>query len=529
MSILYLRSDLSDISLGTNNSNKLGTTVAWRARSLTETPGTGVNVTATVASITGTTIPGSNSSAGPETGSPTNEWISPPLAAAITISGTLTFRICANQSNAMANAYPAVIVERVSNTGAVLSTVVDSQGSTELGTSNARVTWTATPTSTVFAKGDRIRIRYYFANNTTNAMASGYTLTLTYDGTNANTGDSNVDFAETLAFMSPPAPTGTFNDVTSSFNTSGVYDIATDGSLWVAVGANGKLATASQATGPWTQRSPGITSTFSAIAYGNGTWVATSAVGASLWTATDPTGAFTLRFTSGVINDVHYNNGLWVGCGRYTAAGAIFTAVDPTTTWTLNETSLATDSSFNSVYYGNGLWVAVGSVGEIWTATDPAGTWTSRTSPTSNDFYAVAYGNGRWIITSLAGLAYWSTNPVAGPWTTITLPSSGIQYDVVYVPGYGSGVWLLSSGIDLLYSITGTSFSLVTTPSKTNLWNILGIAGTSSELVIVGQLGGLAVANSAPTSVYPTATASDVADQGASVTELTAWTSRGNG
>lgn len=227
MSVLYLRTWLSDISLGTNNTNKAGGAVAWRSRVAWPRLPTTANVTATVGSVNGLTN-------GLETGAPVNEWISPPLAAAVTISGTITFNMCGLESNAMANAGFGVVVQRLSNTGAIVSTIVDSVQGTELGTANARRTWTATPTSTAMQKGDRFRIRVYF-DDAGGTMVSGYTLTLTYDGTTANTGDSNVDFAETITFVEEPSLLEKYALVSSDLQNSDLFGGA------VACSANGSV------------------------------------------------------------------------------------------------------------------------------------------------------------------------------------------------------------------------------------------------------------------------------------------------
>lgn len=232
MSVLYLHDELAEISLGTNNTNKAGAAVAWRARVAMPFAETTAAVTATVASVTGPTN-------GLETGAPVNEWISQPLAQAVTISGTITFNICARESNAMANGGVGVVVQRVNNVGAVVSTIVDSVQGTELGTTNARRTWTATPTSTAMQKGDRFRIRVYF-DDAGGTMASGYTFTLSYDGTSAALADSNVDFTETFTLVEEPTLLQSYSllpsNVQPSHNFGGSTACSADGSI-VVIGA----------------------------------------------------------------------------------------------------------------------------------------------------------------------------------------------------------------------------------------------------------------------------------------------------
>ena len=124
-------------------------------------------------------------------------WISPPLAA-VTIAGTVTFNLWGLESANQANTAFDVLVQRLDNAGAVLSTISRSERGIELTTSALVNLWTATPTSTALSVGDRIKVTV-FGNDAGGTMASGRTFTLTYNGTSAAAnGDSYVQFFETL-------------------------------------------------------------------------------------------------------------------------------------------------------------------------------------------------------------------------------------------------------------------------------------------------------------------------------------------
>ena len=70
-------------------------------------------------------------------------------------------------------------------------------------------------------------------------------------------------------------PTGTWTQITSSFDTTNIRSISYGNGVWTAVGASGKLATATDPTGTWTQRTSSFdTSIILDIAYGNGVWTA---------------------------------------------------------------------------------------------------------------------------------------------------------------------------------------------------------------------------------------------------------------
>lgn len=511
MSQLFLHDELSDISLGTNNTNKAGTAVAWRARVANPVVGDAGNVTATVATVTGPTN-------GLETGNPVNEWISPPLAAAVTISGTLTFNICGLESSAMANAGLGVVVQRVDNVGTVVSTIADSVQLSELATGNSRRTWTATPTSTAMAKGDRFRIRVYF-DDAGGTMATGYTLTLTYDGTNAALGDSNVDFAETLTFMYPTSPTGLFT-ATHVTNIT-MIDQATNGTAWLAAGNQGTILWTTTPTGAWTEE-PSPMQNVNTVAQQAGTWIqAGRSVGlvAQLYSAADPAGPWTERLAysgTSTVQMVRFGDGVWVAIVGEGSGGAILTATDPTGTWTKHATALA--SLPTALTWGGGLWVIVGSGTTYWTATDPTGTWTARTSAVTA-MTSIEFGGGVWVGGGDTGL-FRSTNPTVS-WTAVTgsfTDVNGVSYNA------SKAAWFANAGTALFTSADTVSWRQVDgVPGE---FNIIFSLKSVADVTVLGA-NDVYTSSQPPTTAFLTAVASSIVDQG--TTELSAWTSRGNG
>lgn len=175
-------------------------------RRFTETIGTGTGVAISMATIAGTTTGKILlDSSGPATNY--TVFFSRPLAADVTISGQMTFNICALESSMSANATVGVSVYRVDSQGA-LTLIVRSSFGTELTTSLARKTWNATPTSTDMKVGDRFLCLLWIDDAGAVTMASGFTVTFQMGGSNANTADSNVTFNENLTFLTT-APTGT--------------------------------------------------------------------------------------------------------------------------------------------------------------------------------------------------------------------------------------------------------------------------------------------------------------------------------
>ena len=136
------------------------------------------------------------------------EFISLALASNVTIAGSISFNVWARQHTAINCALNA-IVDRIDNLGAVVSSLGRSTNTAQLAvnaTVNSLVTFSFTPTSTAFLKGDRIRIRLFVDDSTAN-MAFG-TVTAAISGpTSAASGDSFVTFTDSLLFQA--VPTGT--------------------------------------------------------------------------------------------------------------------------------------------------------------------------------------------------------------------------------------------------------------------------------------------------------------------------------
>lgn len=183
-------------------------------------------------------------------------------AAAVTISGTVTFNLYGIESNMANNTGFWVIVDRCDWQGAYISTIVSSIRGTELGTSMAVNNWTATPTSTTLLGGEWIRVRVY-ATNTGGTMAAATSgATMGYDGTVANLGDSWVQFNETITAGSDPVPPvavisgapstippdtefaldGSSSTVTSPATiVSYVWDVLSGQDVWIPSGASTDL------------------------------------------------------------------------------------------------------------------------------------------------------------------------------------------------------------------------------------------------------------------------------------------------
>jgi hypothetical protein len=233
-----------------------------QSSSLSTVRGTGVQ-TGTISTVTGPTGGAEDQI----------QFVSAPLTAAVTISGTITCNVWAFESNMSANAAINVAVYRLDVSNGTRTLVAKSTRTTELGTVTAVNNFTVTPTSTAFNKGDRI-IVVIFADDA-GTMAATYSVTYAYAGTTgAANGDTFVTFTETFS-LAESDPAGTTIYPTPSVSS---------------------VSTASDDRAPWTSRGAGVTSSVTNTAAGPTSPIqATASAGGTVvdW-FTQPLTAFTL-------------------------------------------------------------------------------------------------------------------------------------------------------------------------------------------------------------------------------------------
>lgn len=243
------------ISRGTNDAKLDGTLSGWVNFTLDTTAG-GASGSYQTATVLGPT----NGIEHIADGTP-REYISPPVAANVTIAGTITFNIWASEVTMNDNVAINCILERLSSTGEVLSTIVKTARVTELALSAAVNNFTAVPTSTTLLKGERIRCRVFGDDVGTMGAAGAFWV---YIGgpTAAAQGDTWISFTENFSFQSTD-PTGTqlfLNDTAAGVSSAVTNSYTADPLLYNAVyaqsagtnligqsflGTGGKLAAAS--------------------------------------------------------------------------------------------------------------------------------------------------------------------------------------------------------------------------------------------------------------------------------------------
>jgi hypothetical protein len=147
-------------------------------------------------------------------------FVSPPLAAGVTISGAITANVWASEASMTDNAAINVRVMKLTNGSSgshTISEVVRSARVTELATSAAVNNFSFTPASGVsFNRGDRIIVSL-FGDDAGTMAAGGYIRTYLSGPTAAASGDSYLTFTETLTFEGTPTGTSVYltNDAVS--------------------------------------------------------------------------------------------------------------------------------------------------------------------------------------------------------------------------------------------------------------------------------------------------------------------------
>lgn len=219
--------------------------------------------------------------------------------------------------------------------------------------------------------------------------------------------------------------------------------IAYANGIWVAVGDSGQIVTSARADGPWTTPGtlPSVSESLRSVAYhaGSNTWVAVGADGRIL-TSTDPATTWTDRgqvTTSPFLRRVAVEpSGRWVATSLND--GQIFTTTTPTTigTWIAVSMPSPTNVLLRGLTYSqdNSLWVAVGDLSNtsprIYTATDPTGTWTSQstTGITANKLFDVLFEQGQWVMASFGsnqGILTKTDITDSNSWTSVVTTNEG--------------------------------------------------------------------------------------------------------
>ncbi len=240
---LFLRADSYETHLGDNPTNLAGSAVGWAGRVLLAARGSGVSV------FTASTVTGPTNGIEVASGGDPGSFLTPPLAADVTISGAVTGNIWASESNMSANVAINFVVDKVASVDGAITQIVKSANTAEVAvTTRAANNFTATPGAGVACKrGDRLRVRVF--GDDAGTMATGFTFNMGFSGATAGAdGDTYVSFTETFSFEANPTGTVVYLTDTASDANPGS---AVEKEAWTSRGSGSTNSITNTAAG-WT-------------------------------------------------------------------------------------------------------------------------------------------------------------------------------------------------------------------------------------------------------------------------------------
>jgi len=179
-------------------------------------------------------------------------WVSPPLAAAVTIAGAISVQISGKQSADTVNAQLRFQLYKFSGGVEAGSPFSAASMGAELTTATTRYNWSdSAPTSTDFAVGDRIVIKYFIANFGT--MAVGTAEIVYGDNDSAQAGDAFVTFTENITFTQEPEYQQGGNTLTNPYTLGGASLAHNSILVLIAVTHGAVIASVTDGTNSYTQ------------------------------------------------------------------------------------------------------------------------------------------------------------------------------------------------------------------------------------------------------------------------------------
>jgi hypothetical protein len=295
--------------------------------------------------------------------------------------------------------------------------------------------------------------------------------------------------------------------------------IAYGNGIFVAV-ADTKTGTNEVMTSPdgitWTaQGTPPADRQWDGLAFGNGLFVAVSREGTRnncVMYSTDgvtwKTGASNLNGIPAASQwrSVTYGNGLFVAVSAKDLAGSyptygVMTSPDGKN-WTGRATSGALAKSWQNITYGGGKFVAVATdvvTNNIMTSSDGI-SWSIQSAPSAHSWYGVTYGNGTYVaVAHDSSTNDVVTSPDGTTWTARAGASTALWESVAY--GNGEFVAVADNGSasnDIMISTNGISWATMTSPSVSGTgynWHSVTIGG-GLFVAVGGGAGSGAVSDS---------------------------------
>jgi hypothetical protein len=300
----------------------------------------------------------------------------------------------------------------------------------------------------------------------------------------------------------------------SAIGTGALNDVASNGSEFVAVGADGRVSHSSDGI-LWQSHNLNTFADLKAVSFVNGSWFAAGTQGA-LFRSQD--GRSWASANSGIgatsVSRVSWNGAIYLtGCGRYSSAdGWTWTPrnTPDDMAWTRTEgnvfrgefngslsgyslespdgiawSRVNSRSKLTGATYGGGLMVATSSGGELLTSTDGV-TWTMIDTPARAWLQSVTWTGSMFVAVGLSGTVITSSDG----FTWQQLSPSGFLYgtSLNYVVWTGSRLVAVASSARIYVSTNATAWSEIWNPASATMDTI---AWSGSMLVAVGTSGAI--------------------------------------
>jgi photosystem II stability/assembly factor-like uncharacterized protein len=244
-----------------------------------------------------------------------------------------------------------------------------------------------------------------------------------------------------------PVDFRTWSQTTSAVINQILRDVASNGSLFVAVGDSGSIITSSDGYN-WTTRTSGTTANLRSVIWANNIFLAASGDGTTVYSSDGI--LWTVGSTGGgqPVNALAWNGSVFVAVGvrQYSSTDGI--------TWT-DRTPIVNNRTLNAVVWSSsiGRFIGVGDSGGL--LTSPNGTfWDLGNSGTSTTFRGIEWNGSLLVAVGDNGLIRTSTD--ATSWTT---RSSPVSTNLLHV------VWSSSR-----FYVTGDDTSIIISSSGTTSW-----------------------------------------------------------
>ena len=278
-----------------------------------------------------------------------------------------------------------------------------------------------------------------------------------------------------------------------SGTTSLLFGIIWDGSQFVVVGYSGTILTSSDAI-TWTAQTSGVTEHLVKLTWSGSLYVAVGFNGTILTSSNATSWTARTSGTSSLLYTAAWNGTTFITAG----SGGVLISSPNGITWT-SRSSGTTSRLYEAVWNGSKFF-AVGDLGVVIASTDGI-TWaTAETTPTTENLYGIKWDGSNLIATGANGVIL--TSPGNATWTTQT---SGTNADLFAIEYNGSSQYV-TAGVDQNAAVND---AIVLTSNDAITWTTQKFAGYSDHInsvtfgnslfVAVGSSGYLLTSNNGTT------------------------------